>query len=412
MRGYDQQQGLKVSEIVHEAIDEQTTPNEINGASSKSDKLFEFENDQLENISPGNGILAGSSLGKTNWTPQALPIGQISLEETLEEELTSGVLENNSLTYIKSKANKLESAIREVNRECDNLIEVCDTDKEQPSVQPGDGMLLAPYGNATTATSKKMLVMASIALFATCGGVYAYVNPQNPINLAVHSKIAELANRPVIETVIKPSNNVYASLGDFTPSSRRVSVQATKTENPAAELQKDIATPAAPVSDIAEVKIATAPIVREIIPQARQSSAPQFKASQTSATENIGLSERFGKKQATQPVATVLPETNAAKANNQIQDTGLQLAARPKDGLGLQVSPPAIPSKKRDIEMVKRVVLGANAGATLDNSQVNILVARLAKGDCLSSALHGIFGEAKISPVFVRTLLTDMTDRC
>lgn len=403
MREYNQQRGLPDSEEVRKESTEQGSQTDINGISSKSDTLFEFENVRSEYFSPDNEFLAGSSLSKINWTPEALPIGQISLEETLEEELTSGVLENNSLSYIKSKANKLESAIREVNRECDNLISVCDTDKEQPPVQADDGMLLGSYGNTASSTSKRMLVMASVALFATCGGVYAYVNPQNPIKLAVHSKIVEFTSHPVIETIIKPSNNVYASLGGFAPSSRRASVQVKEPAKPVA---------AAPVSDIAEIKIATAPIVREIIPQARQSAVPRVTVSQVSATENVGLSERFGKRLTTQPVAAVLPDINAFNADDQIQDTGPRLAARPKDELKLQVTPPVNPSKKRDIKMVKRVVLEANAGATLDNSQINILVARLAKGDCLSSALHGIFGETKISPVFVRTLLTDMTDRC
>lgn len=419
MRGHDQQRELQNSE----ANAEQSTQTEINAASSKADKLFVFENGQSENGLPKNEFYPGRSLGKSNWTPEALPIGQISLEETLEEELTSGVLENTSLSYIKSKANKLESAIREVNRECDNLISVCDTDDENPAVQPDVAMLLEANGSASGATSKRMLVMASVALFATCGGVYAYVNPQHPIKLAVHSKIAEFANQPVVETIIKPSKNVYASLAGFTPSSSPSSSPlALQVETPVklspepvlpaivdAKLQSDKTTPAEPVSDLAEVTITHAPIVREVIPQARQSRIPNLQTSQANATETVGLSERFGKGATNQPVAVVLHD---AKADKQVQGQNRQLASAPKDELRLQVSPPAKPSKKRDKQKVERVVLHANAGATLDNSQVKILVARLAKGDCLSSALHGIFGESKISPVFVRTLLTDMENRC
>ncbi|MBL4890485.1 MAG: hypothetical protein JKX91_01395 [Rhizobiaceae bacterium] len=427
MYEHDQQRELESSE----ANAKQSSQTELNEASSKADKLFDFENSQPENHLPQNGFHSGGSLGTLNWTPEALPIGQISLEETLEEELTSGVLENNSLSYIKTKANKLESAIREVNRECDNLIAVCDTDDEAPTVLPGDGMLLRSNGGSSNATSKRMLLMASAALFATCGVVYAYVAPQNPIKLAIHSKIAEFTNQPIVETEIKPSKNVYASLSGFTPSSSPLALQVEKTVKASSEpasptvaaptilandLQKDTTTSSTPVLNLAELKTTDAPIVREVIPQTRQSRVPELQTSQANATDSVGLSELFGQKatsQKSQLVTVVLQDSNASNLSKQIQVPSPQLASAPKDPLRLQVSSSVEqPFKKRNKQAVERVVLQANARATLNNSQVKILVARLTKGDCLSSALHGIFGENKISPVFVRTLLTDMENRC
>lgn len=211
-------------------------------------------------------------------------------------------------------------------------------------------------------------------------------------------------------------------MAGFTPSSSPLALQVEQPLKlppeptpPAvvnADLQSDKTTPAEPASNLAEVTITNAPIVREVIPQTRQSRIPNLQTSQANATETVGLSERFGKgavSQTNQPIAAMLHD---AKADRQAQGQSRQLASVPKDELRLQVSPPAKPAKKRDKQRVEQVVLHANAGATLDNSQVKILVARLAKGDCLSSALHGIFGENKISPVFVRTLLTDMENRC
>ena len=390
MRGSNQQRGPKDNNEFGKANSErtpQTISNESSlvEASSKSDSLFEFESNPSESYSARNALFSSRSLGNKSWTPEALPIGRISLEETLEEELTSGVLENSSLSYIRSKADKLESAIREVNRECDNLIAVCDQDDDIAAILPSDKTLPELGKNSSATTSKRMLVMASIALFATCGGVYAYVNPQNPINLAVHSRIAEFTNRSVTQTIIKPSKNVYASLGGFPASPQRHPVQIEKTAKPSpepirpaavnGELPMDTATPDAQLSNLAETNIADAPIVREIIPLPLHSDTPAPLPANPS--EPVSLSERFGKGETSQAVQ---------------QDV--------------------MPSKKRDIEMVKRFVLQANAGATLDNSQFNILVARLAQGDCLSSALHGIFGGDKISPIFVRTLLTDMTNSC
>ncbi|MFK5978060.1 MAG: hypothetical protein QM488_04155 [Rhizobiaceae bacterium] len=443
MRVRDRQQELQGGEDFCKANAEQNAQTDVkdtiepssNEPSSKSDKLysfgtdgsFEFESDQSENFPPNNVLFSGGSPNHKNWTPEGLPIGQISLEETLEDELTSGVLENNSLSYIKSKANKLENAIREVNRECDTLIAVCDTPDKNTAPELSVGMFQAPSSNPTGVTSKRMLVMASVALFATCGGVYAYVSPQNPIKLAVHTKIAELAKQPVTETIIKPSKNVYASLGEFTPSQQHLTVQAEKIAKPPSEstrspivnneLQKEEATIAAPVVNFANVKIANAPIVREIIPQARQPQASQLNASQiaasqTNATDAVGLSERFGKGEASEPVTATMQYTNTSTTISQTPETSAPSATSPKDENRLSVNAPVNPSKKRDKGTMERLVIHANAGATLNNSQVKILVARLAQGDCLSSALHGIFGEDKISPVFVRTILTDMENRC
>ncbi|PCI05290.1 MAG: hypothetical protein COB78_01375 [Hyphomicrobiales bacterium] len=433
MRVSDRQQGLLGGEDFSEANAEQNARTDANESSSKSDTLFEFENDQSENHSSDNEPYFGSSIANVNWTPEGVPIGQISLEETLEGELTSGVLENHSLSYIKSKANKLENAIREVNRECDNLIAVRNTPGEE-AAQLNAGMLPPPRTNSTNTTSKRMLVMASVALLATCGGVYAYVSPENPIKLAVHSKIVELVNQPITETIITPSKNVYASLGGFMPPSQTLTTQVEEVAKPSSEqtppvatsgnLQRDTATTAVPVSKLAEVKIANAPanapIVREIIPQARQSRTSQFeisqiKISQTSATDSVGLSERFGKGvtlRAIQPASPTMHNTNASGTNGEAQGTSPRLVAFPKEELKLQVSAPINPPKKRDRKVVERLVLQANEVPTLDNSQFKILVARLAQGDCLSSALHGIFGESKISPLFVRTILTDIENGC
>ena len=61
---------------------------------------------------------------------------------------------------------------------------------------------------------------------------------------------------------------------------------------------------------------------------------------------------------------------------------------------------------------MKRIVQLANAGDVLDGAQLKTFISGLAEGECVSSALHDIFGENKISPVFVRDLIQHLENRC
>lgn len=414
MREIDQQRGLLGCDEFRDANFDQKPQTDISETSSNSDKISEPKSDQSENHSTASAMAVSNEIASDSLITDITLVHeerlaeQFNLEETLEEELTSSLQQEESLAYVMSKANKLENAIRVVNQECDNLIAVCDPEDEEAIIRQNEKILFGSFGNSAGLSSKRMLAVASVALLATCGGVYAYVSPQNPIKLALHSKIVEITNQPVTVTVLQPSNNVYASLNGISPPSQYFSAQDEKPTKPSPEPKHSEVVSIGQLDS--KPNVSDAPIVREIIPQ-----APRPDNLQVEATEAVGLSERFGKPvilEEKQPIISSLQGFNASEAENPIMDTQPKMTVSRKDELKLQPDPPIEISKKRNIEMVKRVVFQANAGATLDNSQVEVLVAKLADGDCLSSALQGIFGEDKISPVFVRELLADMENRC
>ncbi len=443
MRKDPQSFGLPIFEKSFEITTRQNDNADNNNPSAYPSKPSDLKNDQKQSpslkqvLAEANRLFPEYLVSETDLSSKYQAIGESCLEESLEEELISNFYRDASSLFMPDLHDEdvLEEAATSVSDECNNLIGACETpvqvdpdvlediDRNQVSLMSlgkgGEriGGIIAEAKIDTPAKAQKSkIVFVSLILPAMFVGAYLYLNPQEVMQLSSISKI----DQHVIKQTGKPASAL--SVRTKFPADKSVVMSQNKpvqTENviklssiPIRSAVHDIRGAGSVSVEETKLPIAVSPELSDIVEQQNEAipaiRPPKKDNSRITYTEIAVLAERFDQeavlntKQRNNPT---LSETNIKQTVEKTRGVSLQLIAEPRHQMGLA-------SRRRDLETVMRGVQLANVGNVLDDVQLKTFISGLAEGECVSSALRDIFGENKISPVFVRDLLKHLDNGC
>ncbi|MCF6321473.1 MAG: hypothetical protein L3J32_06855 [Rhizobiaceae bacterium] len=394
-----------------------------------------------------DGIFPDNLESPAQQSAEDLAISNLSLEEKLEEELASNFHTSTSSLYMPDlhDSRKLEKVAQVVSNDCENLKTACDAPQEpgliylrkgRMEISKSDaqqsfrvnagyhrikGGILSILNGVFGMSANKITAMLLITL-ATVAGFYSYNNPDNPVQLALLSKISQFAEQQnATENTIASANftnTANASTISLAPKPKpdNVTIQpAIPLPSQALPTVEEINKSAGKNENIEAVQVVSIVNTSEI--DVTKTTTNNSELSQTYEDEAVNLSERFESdvrpavsnqaREKTRPETTpqaqprIKPvKTETIDLSNSVRQTAL-LKTQPVTNI-----------RKRNIAGVEQVVRTANVGNALDNVQMKNLVSILGEGQCVSPALSSVLGDKKVSPVFVRDLLTNLENRC
>jgi hypothetical protein len=379
-----------------------------------------------------------------------VPVGNSSLQTdnavvhqcSLEEELVSSIHPDASSLFMPDLRDevKLEVAATTVDDECSNLIVACyspgeddfdavdavdalaDVSGSKVSVMSlGKGTeriggILAERKNQVNAKSpKSKIVLASLILPVISIGIYAYLYPQNALQLALLPKIELHVMQQIsaVDDFLFRNKKITINNSAMTSQSRQTQpIKITKLSGIPVR-SSTYGLHRSNVESAKDTKLANVhpePVISVDTHKqnVRQTSAVLKDILPTSSQEFSVLSQRFDQKASPDTkhkIVRIIPDQDVPQSNKIVPVVTPQLKQKPARKLSFA-------PVRRDFLSVQRVVHLANVGEVLDGAQLKTFINGLVEGECVSAALHGVFGENKISPVFVSGLMKNMDRRC
>lgn len=376
--------------------------------------------------------------------PENQHIEQSELEEGLERELATNIHPEMASLYLPDLDDEQELKKNTINvqNRCDNLIHAeQNTPEAHQNSNAGTGIFgNGPAKSATRNNSKgrqfpRSGIVAAIALLLIMGGgVFGYVNQQNPEGLAPFEKVAS-TNTNIAEIVAQATQYQQPLIRTTSPviSGNLTANRAVENSQPRPNVRERVQAIENLVGSAQRNSNTIGVNVQRTLPADADNVAVGFveeEPARTIVKQITILPERFAKNVQpnttrsairTQQKTTISQPARAAKSSSvTLSNTPISapviVASRSPD----RVVKPENTLRKtsqglgqsRDAALIERVVLEANAGNTLNPDQFKILVGMLVQGDCLSSAITAIFGDRKISPIFVRDVYINMGKKC
>lgn len=364
-----------------------------------------------------------------------IAIGNLGLEEKLEEELASNFHSTTASLYMPdlNDSGKLEKVTQSVSNGCENLRAACSPPQEPGSIylrkerrevnRTNDSKLflfksefnrikggLFILFSGTFGLSLSKITAALLITLAAAAGIHTYNNPDNPLQLALLSKIDQFTKPQNTTEPTKFASSVNASAVGFALIPE-LDIATVQLEN---QVSPRMFSKGREFSEFAgnNGKTATLPVVSIVSTNdidVTQSTGNKEKNSQNHVDQATNLSERF--ERGVRPAVSnkVVPEKLELKPeveevidlSNSVLQTAL-LKTRPVTNI-----------QKRNRADVGQSLLIANVGGALvNNVQLQQLISKLSEGECVSPALSSVFGDSKVSPVFVHHLLKNLENGC
>ncbi len=443
MRKDPQSFGLPIFEKSFEITTRQNVNADNNNPSACPSKRSDSKNDEKQSpslkqaLAEVDRLFSEDLINETGLSSKNQANGESSLEESLEKELTSNFYRDASSLFMPDLHDEdvLEEAATSVSDECNKLIGACETpeqvdpdvlediDQNQVSLmslgkgtERIGGIVAEAKINTPTKAQKSKIVFASLILPAMFVGAYLYLNPQEVMQLVSISKIDQHVIKQTGEPASALSVRTNVSTDKSVVMSQNRPVQSENVMKlstiPIRSAVHDIRGVSSVSVEETKLPIAVSPELSNIVETQNEAvpviRPPKKDNSRITYSEVAVLAERFDQEavlNTNQGNKRTLSESNIKQSDEKTSSVSSQIIAEPKHQLG-------IASRRRDLESVRRVVQLANVGDVLDGAQLKTFISGLAEGDCVSSALRDIFGENKISPVFVRDLLKHLDSGC
>ncbi|MCP4072335.1 MAG: hypothetical protein GY742_11430, partial [Hyphomicrobiales bacterium] len=409
MRKDSQSFGLPIFEKSLEITTRQNVNADNNNPSAYPDKRSDSKNDQKQSpslkqaLAELDRLFSEDLIGKTDLASKNKAIGESSLEESLEEELTSNFYRDASSLFMPDLHDEdvLEEAATSVSDECNNLIGACETpeqvdpdvlddiDQNQVSLMSlGKGTeriggIIAEAKIDTLAKAQKSkIVFASLILPAMFIGAYLYLNPQEVMQLVSISKIDQHVIKQTGEpaSALSVSANVSADKSVEMSQDKLVeSENVTKLSSiPIRSAVHDIRGAGSVSVEETKPPIAVSPELSNIVETQNEAipaiRPPKKDDSRITYSEVAVLTERFDQEamlNTNQRNNLTLSEPDIRQSVEKTPGVSSQLIAEPRHQLGSA-------STRRDLESVKRGVQLANVGDVLDSAQLKTFISGLA----------------------------------
>jgi len=357
----------------------------------------------------------------------------------LEDELVSSIHADAGSLFMPDLRDegRLQVASNAVDDECSNLIDVChlpdeggddvlddSTNVSRPKVsvmalgkgtERIGGILAEQKHQAAVTSHKSKIVFASLIVPAISVALFAYFNPQKAMQLAQRVKtdwqvtqhVSAIGDYLSLTKMMADDNSVAEAADEPAQPLKITRLSGIPVRSSTYALNR-VNIGITQVAQLADLHPEAGLSVNSHQPSVRRNIAVVKDDVVSGAGEMSVLSQRFDQNaspELNQKIMRVIAAQAVSEPINKTPPVSRQSAQNRADK-------EEIATTGRDLQSLQRVVTLANVGEVLDSAQLKTFVHGLAQGECVSEALHGVVGENKISPVFVRALMKHMDQRC